>query len=100
MNEIKSIYMADSNHVYEIDSGQELSIKKNKLNDSIIYEVLVDGQETGDYFYKKKYANDCLKEYATDDGRLIVQGYGKHTGRKFWQLPTKLQRQVLKMAGF
>ena len=28
MNEIKSIYMADSNHVYEIDSGQELSIKK------------------------------------------------------------------------
>jgi len=61
MNEIKSIYMADNNHVYEIDSGQELSIKKNKLNDSIIYEVLVDGQETGDYFYKKKIRQRLFK---------------------------------------
>lgn len=100
MNEIKSIYMADNTNVDDIGIGDDFSIKKDKEDNFFIYEILLNGEGTGEIFDTKKEAKEYVKEWATDNGHLIVQGYGTHSGRKFWQLPERIQRQIFKMAGF
>ena len=100
MKIITHIYMANADHICEIDSGEELTIKKNKIDSSNIYEMLVDGEASGDWCDTLRDAKQLLKDYATDHGMVTVQGYGTYSGKKFWQLPARLQRQALKMAGF
>ena len=31
----------------------------------------------------------------TTSNDLIIQGYGRYSGRKFWQLPDALQKEIL-----
>ncbi len=59
---------------------------------------MASSTEIDGYFTNKPDAIDRLAAYAVEDD-LIISGWGKHSGTKFWQLPEYLQKQVKKAAG-
>jgi len=36
------------------------------------------------------------KEKAIDDSDVLISGWGKFSGRRIWQLPTRIKRQLKK----
>ena len=79
--EIKEVTMSSS---FELES---VSFWKMPELEEIAYE---DGYIEPEYIYLTK---DQVMEAAT---HIIVSGYGKHSGRKVWQLPKKIINQIKK----
>ena len=97
MKVIKSIEMASSEDIYEVRfTGEKLTVSPD--SDGGGYDVLLDGEEV---FWAPSEAEavETLVKYAVDD-HLIISGYGTYSGRKFWQLPDKIQRTIVLMAGY
>lgn len=79
--EIESVTMAST---YELES---VSFHKMPELEEISYE---DGYIEPEDIYLTK---DQVMEAAT---HIIVSGYGRHSGRKVWQLPKKFINQIKK----
>ena len=90
MRKVIYIEMANDNDLYEVSTGGTLTLRKNTEED---FEILLDG-EVIDEAYNQKDAETCLLSHAIDND-LIIQGYGRYSGRKFWQLPDALQKEIL-----
>ena len=91
--EIKRVEMANDDSLYEITKGDPITVQYSGGN----ADIFVSGEEVETV--KPSEVKDALISWMTDDGDLAVSGYGKHSGRKFWQLPDALQTEVLKLAG-
>jgi hypothetical protein len=92
---IIAIEMASDKDIYEVRLGAELSFKKDKDGDYSIFE----GNEEMDCGLNLNEAHDWVNdEDVIADPMLVVSGYGKHSGRKFWQLPNAIKRECLRMA--
>lgn len=92
MKTVTRIEMANDNDIYDVKFGALLEIKP----DGEGFTIYEDGEEIN-YYHTKQQAEEAITESVVDS-QLIVTGYGKHSGRKFWQLPTKIQESVLSMA--
>ncbi len=97
MKTIKRIEMANNNDIYNVETNQTLTIKQTDDN---YYEIYADDELICDNERSLSSAQQFAEEYATDDGNLVIVGYGTHSGRKFWQLDDELQQKILKLAGF
>ena len=97
MRVITRIEMANNEDIYNVGTGETLAIVDSKDG---YFEVFENNECILDNAISFQEALNCAKEYVVNDGMIIVTGYGKHSGRKFWQLPKSLQKQVLKCAGF
>lgn len=86
---ITSIELADNNNVYNITQEE---LHPNFLEDLKGYyeNNLRDTCRDHTVALNKKKCLE-LSEEAT------VTGYGKYSGKKLWQLPTRLRNQVFKM---
>ena len=76
---IKSVFMASSNHVERVNFEPAVTLK------DITYD---DGDIEIDELYPTK---DSVLEY---DGGIIIQGYGKHSGRTLGNLPQSIISQI------
>ena len=92
MKKIKSIEMANSNEIYEITYQGNIGVKPNLDSDGG-FNIFVDGVES-DWRENEDEAIADAKTYRVDE-TLIILGYGTYSGRKFWQLPVKIQASVL-----
>ena len=98
MKRIKRIEMASNDLLYDIDlTGKPLTIADSKDG---YFEVYEGDECIHDTAASASMAKIWAKEYATDDGHLLVSGYGTNSGRKFWQLPESVQNEALELAGF
>ena len=79
--------------------GAKISFKKLKDDDGIFYEIY-EGEECIDDYLITNKINDELKDFVIDKDLIVKEGGGKHWGQKFWQLPEKMQTEILKLAGF
>ena len=91
--QIKRIEMANDDSLYEITKGNPITVKYSGGD----ADIFVSGEEVDTV--KPSEVKDALISWMTYGGYLVVSGYGKHSGRKFWQLPDALQTEVLKLAG-
>ena len=94
MKKIIGIEMADNKNIYEITTVGEIEIKPEPTG--IGFDIFIAGEES-DFGETKKIAKKIARSYMIDDN-LLVSGYGKYTGRKFWQLSQKLQTIVKRIA--
>lgn len=93
LKRVTQIVMADNHNIDTI------------LTDSFFELVKQDGQylilnSNGDIecvFDNKSNAIDDLMLYVINDDTAVT-GYGTHSGRKYWQLPIRLQNQVKRLA--
>lgn len=92
MKTITRIEMADDSNAYAVGFGKELSIKQDGDGFSIF-----EGDEELNYYHTEQQASKAIRESIVDDS-LIIKGFGKHSGRKFWQLPEDLKNEILRMA--
>jgi len=90
--EVKRIEMANDDSLYDVTKGDPITVKYSGGD----ADIFVSGEEVATV--KPSEVKDALIAWMTDDGDLTVSGYGKHSGRKFWQLPDALQTEVLKLA--
>ena len=96
MKNIMSIEMANDNDIHQVSLGDEITILKSEDGYFEVHDSDIACDNARSYHEAKRWA----KEYAVNDGYIIVSGYGKRSGRKFWQLPERMQNKILKMAGF
>jgi hypothetical protein len=92
MKKVTRIEMADDNNIYDLSFGKELTIKPEGEGFSTF-----EGNEENNYYHTKEQAEQANAESIIDDD-LIITGYGKHSGRKFWQLPESMKAKIRKMA--
>ena len=99
------------NDVVEVLTSGTVEIHRDLIEEKYTRDVFPDrtgaphryytihSQPTGEVFDENlrgiKYANEYLLFHAIDDD-LIIRGYGPHSGRKFWQLPDKIQAKIKK----
>lgn len=93
MRQVTRIEMANDNELYEVSTRGQLTV--NKLADDD-FEILLNG-EVIDEACSQQEADDTILEYVVDE-YMVVSGYGKHSGCKFWQLPESIQNEVMKIA--
>lgn len=94
MKQVNGIEMANSKELYGVDYSGKIEIKPASNGEG--FELWINGEES-DFAETKREANALAKDYIVDS-QLIVSGYGTHSGRKFWQLPQKIQTEVIAMA--
>lgn len=94
MRQITNIEMANSKELYCIIFGDTIEIKQESNGKG--FDIRIAGEEY-DFAESKREANALAKDYIIDED-LIISGYGMHSGRKFWQLPQKLQNEVMAIA--
>lgn len=92
MNLITAIEMAADNDIYEVTLGGAFTRKAAEGG----FCIYLDNEEIN-WLETEEKADDFIKESAIE-GSLITTGYGKNSGKKFWQLPEKLQKEVLEKA--
>ena len=79
---IQTLEMADNDNIFQITFDEEPLLEINSG---------IAGIE--DYENNGLYTN---KENAIDDSDVLVSGWGKFSGRRKWQLPTRIKRQLKK----
>lgn len=79
---IQTLEMADNDNIFQITFDEEPLLEINSG---------IAGIE--DYENNGLYTN---KENAIDDSDVLVSGWGKFSGRRIWQLPTRIKRQLKK----
>ena len=86
-------------------------IKKVEMaNDSDVYSITfepIDKDFIADVkgFYEGDFDMACFdyeiplskKDCLDLSGEAVVSGYGKHSGKKLWQLPSKIKAKISKM---
>jgi len=97
MKRIKRIEMATDELLLGVTLGDLMTIVDSKDG---YFEVCEGNECIHDTAASASMAKIWAKEYATDDGHLLVSGYGTNSGRKFWQLPESVQNEALELAGF
>lgn len=96
IGKVVGIEMADDEKIYEIDYSRLKGIIRIHRNGEGFYVT----DEAGDVISAKhtlKDAKELAYSVAIDDN-LIISGHGKHSGRKFWQLPESLKVRIIRMA--
>jgi len=93
MKQVNGVEMATSTELRNVNLGSEVEIKAYKDGG---FHICVDGIEIN-WANTKEEATALAKVYVIDN-HMFVSGYGIHAGRKYWQLPEKIQRQVRKIA--
>ncbi len=88
MKTITSITMANDNDIEAVTLGKDITVKESEG-----FYTVFEGSEPVNDYYTSEQANEAAKELIIDDD-LIVQGYGTHSGRKYWQLPDNLKLQI------
>ena len=95
--------------ISQIEMSNDLDMYQIKTNDNQYFYM--DSTEEGDYCIVEKVwgGTDDTQEYShslaelreqfvkyliPDD--LMITGYGKFSGRKYWQLPTPIKNQVIR----
>jgi hypothetical protein len=91
MKQVIQIEMS-SDQIVNVEFGSRIIIGKDGEFISIyIYDEIAED------FATIKEAEKALASWAINDD-LIITGCGIHAGRKFWQLPEKLQAKIHLMA--
>jgi len=90
MKQITGIAMASTNDIYKIVTGNNIIIQHE--NDGT-YSIYIDSEILEDNISLMAEARAQAINWAIDDD-LVITGYGRSSGRKFWQLPAKLQDQI------
>jgi hypothetical protein len=92
MKKVTRIEMADSENIYSIQFGGELTVKPDG-NSFTTYE----GNHEINTYATEAWAIEANEESIVDDD-LIVTGWGEQSGKKFWQLPEKLKAEIISEA--
>lgn len=90
--EITGVEMASDDQIYTVETGELLTIRKFKIDGEITYRVYL-GEEEQDEFSGFRQAQAYRRQMRADK-QLLVSGYGKHSGRRFWQLPERIQSKA------
>lgn len=93
MKQITRIEMAGDTDLFAVITGDQLII--NKLADDD-YVIVLNGEVIDEYHSQQDAEEDIIK-YAIDDD-MIIQGWGTHSGGKYWQLPEAIQEEIIKIA--
>ncbi len=97
---IEAIVMADDNNVECVEFGEVYTVDNARTaEDKRCIGAYVAYDKKGEGVFGAE-SLDELKEEAHEqciDDHLVVSGYGRKSGRKFWQLPIKLQNEIKKM---
>jgi len=93
VREVISIVMANDRQIAGLTYGRAVEVEV--VGDQC-YRVYFDGQYQTSYD-DQGLLNEDLPGWLVDE-TLKVGGKGKQVGRKFWQLPRRLQLRVIKMA--
>lgn len=93
IRQITRVEMANSNDLYDVATGHEITVTSTPDHEGF-YNIIINSEEV-DYDSNRSRAVQKAKVLIIDTD-LIVSGYGTHAGRKFWQLPEKLQAQIKK----
>ena len=88
---ITSIQLASNDFVYNIEQEALNNDFKEGLKYFYNYDIKAASE---DYRYRVALTKKQCLEWSKD---VRVTGYGKHSGKKLWQLPTRLKNQVSKM---
>lgn len=97
MKIVTGIEMADNFNIYDVSFRGFLEIFEDP-DEPVWYRIRNhEGEEQGNGFVTRKAARQYMIEYAVDED-LVITGYGKHSGRKFWQLPEELQSKIIGIA--
>lgn len=94
MRVIKSIEMANDGDVYDVRMGGVLTVAVSDDGDGC--DIIEDGRAV-DWAQTSSQAEAIVMARSIDDD-LIVSGHGVNSGRKFWQLPEMIKREVVAMA--
>jgi len=93
---VVSVEMASDEEVYSVtlsDVVESYTIAEERAESGVVfYELLAAGYIEG-YFSTRRAAMEKIAKHAVDDD-LVIGGYGKHGGRKFWRLPERLKKQI------
>ena len=93
MREVSAVYMADNNNIEYIRFGKKLDVRRDYAEGDF---KITDSKEIISWEWDKQDAINSLEELCTDD--IEVKGFGKWSGRRFWQLPRKLRKKIVKLA--
>ena len=97
MKEVTYIEMANDTDIFSVDLGRKIRFKK--ASDGEGFDLYYESKliEEICHAFTRQEARRDVTRYLVD-GDLIISGYGKHSGCKFWQLPKRLQGQIRNLA--
>lgn len=95
MKRVASIEMANDKDIYHVRFHGDIEVSPAGGAQGG-FDIAIAG-EAIDWAEFKEQAAQEAEGYIVDED-LVVSGFGKHSGRKFWQLPQKLQREVIRAA--
>lgn len=97
MKEIKELIrveMATNEAIYSMSFGDTYHIEQQVDG---WFAFINQNNEIINEYPSKEEAEESMIKWAIDS-QLIITGYGKNSGRKFWQLPELLQQEIISKA--
>lgn len=94
MRAIKFVEMASTRNIHKVTLGGKLETKMSPEGDG--FAIFEDGEEI-DWIPAEEVARAIIARYAIDE-ELMIDGRGTYAGRRYWQLPRDIQKQVLDIA--